>query len=103
MKAALTNFSNNSSHPNIAIIGDMLELGEESYAEHLAIAEFAKAQAFTHLVTVGKEFETVSKKLDISHFQDVQSLKNWFSEQDFEQSNLLLKASRGIGLERLLK
>lgn len=103
MKAALTNFSDNSSHPNIAIIGDMLELGEESHTEHLAIAKFAKAQAFTHLITVGKEFETVSKELDISHFQDVQSLKSWFNEQDIQHSNILLKASRGIGLERLFK
>jgi UDP-N-acetylmuramoyl-tripeptide--D-alanyl-D-alanine ligase len=103
MKAALTNFSNNSFQPSMVIIGDMLELGEESYAEHLAIASFAKAQAFTYLIAVGKEFETVSKKLGITHFHDVQSLKSWFNEQDFPQNNMLLKASRGIGLERLLK
>ena len=78
----------------------MLELGTTSPAEHLRIAEIAH-QITPQLVLIGQEFERAAQQLEITHFMDIADLKPWFMQQAYQNQLILVKGSRGIGLERL--
>ena len=102
MRHALTNFSKMEANQRIAIIGSMLELGEYTEAEHEEIAAYAESLSFDQVVLVGKEFESAAVKNDLPHFENTEQLKSWLAAKDFENTHLLLKGSRGIGLEKVL-
>jgi len=103
MRIAISNLVSMSAPSKVAILGDMLELGEYSAAEHLSICDHALDQSFTQLIFVGKEFEAVIKnKPDVLHFHNVEKLKEWYDKQHFNDTLILLKGSRGIRLEKLI-
>lgn len=102
MRNALINFSNMKADSKVAIIGDMLELGEYSVAEHSQILNEAENMNLDTIVVVGSEFEKIPLKENTLHFYNTQDLKVWFDEQKFENTHILIKGSRGIGLEKIL-
>ena len=53
MEAALKNFANVESDNKVAMLGDMLELGSESVAEHVRIAEMAISLGLKRVCFVG--------------------------------------------------
>lgn len=100
MLESLKNFSTFDETKTI-IIGDMLELGEESDKEHQAIMAFAESLNFDEIITVGKYFK---KANSISQsFNDTQELSKYLESNDIQSKNVLLKASRGIALEKILE
>jgi len=101
MTKALESFASYEEQNKIAIIGDMLELGEYSIEAHTKIIDLAK-KLDLEILTVGKEFNQLNRK-GIKHFRDTATLKTWFWKQSFENTFFLLKGSRGIGLEKLLQ
>lgn len=99
MAAALENMHVLDVQHKVVILGDMFEMGEESYREHKKIIEAAQGLSVDRLIFIGKEFykhknekaefyETIDEAQDRIH-----SLKNSF---------ILLKASRGMTFEKLL-
>ncbi len=102
MEKAILNFKEWQAATKIAILGDMLELGTESQAEHQAIVRLALAQGFDQLILVGKEFKAAISAGDCLHFDTVEGLRQWFEQQHFQHTAFLLKASRGIQLEKLI-
>ncbi len=102
MEQAIQNFAEMKSNRQIAIIGDMLELGEATEPEHQHIAALALQQGFEQVIFVGKEFEKVAMQKGATHFPNVLELREWFEEQSFTNTTFLLKASRGIQLEKML-
>ena len=104
MKPALESLRAMPGEQKVAILGDMLELGEESLKEHEAIARFAARQKPEVLALVGPEFgRTHFKKYGALHFPDTASVKKWFSGQQFKNSLILIKGSRGMRLEEIIK
>jgi len=101
MTKALESFASYEEQNKIAIIGDMLELGEYSVEAHHKIIDLSERLGL-EILTVGKEFSQLKRK-GIKQFQDTTTLKAWFWKQSFENTFFLLKGSRGIGLEKLLK
>ena len=101
MEKALLSFSEmkNEGGEKIAIIGDMLELGDVSQTEHQKIVSLAAALHIDQMVYVGKEFGKVINASKQLHFMDSSEAKGWFSEQKFKKILVLLKGSRGIKLE----
>jgi UDP-N-acetylmuramoyl-tripeptide--D-alanyl-D-alanine ligase len=101
MEAALRHLAGLEAQRKIAILGDMFELGEESEKEHQAIADLGTSLGIDHLYLVGEAFsgiETGAKQFRT--FEDlVASLK---AEPVKGPATLLIKASRGMALERLL-
>jgi len=103
MCIALENFDEiDTLLPKIAILGDMLELGEESTAEHQKIVDLAAEFTFTKTLLVGSEFFKTKLSVNMLHFEDVQALKTWFDAQHFSGFYFLVKGSRGIRLEQVL-
>ncbi|HMN90358.1 MAG TPA: UDP-N-acetylmuramoyl-tripeptide--D-alanyl-D-alanine ligase [Saprospiraceae bacterium] len=103
MEQAIISFADmDTNGQKIAILGDMLELGDATPTEHDYIAQLAVQQHFTQTVLVGKAFALSAQRYGLLHFQNVDTLRAWFEEQDFTDTAFLLKGSRGIGLERML-
>ena len=104
MKPALESLHAMAGSRKVAVLGDMLELGEESLKEHEAIVRFAARQKPDVLALVGPEFgRTGFMKCGALHFPDTAAAKKWFDEQKFENSLILIKGSRGMRLEQLLE
>ena len=99
MKVSLDNFAHFQGSKTI-IIGDMLELGEESYNEHLEIVYYAKTLNFDEIITVGKNFSEV--KQNVTNFLNTEDLITYLKEHKINSQNILLKASRGVALEKAL-
>ncbi len=102
MREALLAFRNMEGGPKLAIIGEMLELGAESPAEHEAIARLAVSQHFEEVVFVGREFQAAAEAFACRHFPDVAALKAWFDARNYQGRHILIKGSRGNQLEKLL-
>lgn len=101
MKNAIAAFGQINANKKIAILGDMLELGEFSKDEHEKIIQQAIDLNLEQIILVGNEFGKVQIN-GVQHFENVNDLKEWFSKQDFQETHFLLKGSRGIRLEQLL-
>ncbi|MBK7409027.1 MAG: UDP-N-acetylmuramoyl-tripeptide--D-alanyl-D-alanine ligase [Saprospirales bacterium] len=103
MRNAIETFAQLPADQKVAILGDMLELGEVAASEHEEIATLAMQHDFQQLMLVGPLFEKVAATLSIRHFSDLESLAAWVKIHPFSHTHILLKASRKIGLERLLE
>ncbi|OCK51787.1 UDP-N-acetylmuramoyl-tripeptide--D-alanyl-D-alanine ligase [Chryseobacterium sp. CBo1] len=99
MSASLNNFITFEGSKTI-IIGDMLELGDESKKEHQNILEMAQKLGFNEIITVGKQFKNVNA---ISKaFEKTDDLIEYLKENKILSDHILLKASRGISLEKAI-
>jgi len=96
MKAMLNSFANQPYKNKLCILGDMLELGVESNKEHLDIIKLTN-----HLkldcIFVGEIFHSLIK----NSFKNKQELVKYIQENNIHKKTILLKGSRGIGLEQL--
>lgn len=99
MAESLKNFSRFTGSKTV-IIGDMLELGEESEKEHQMILDLAHSLDFEEIITVGSHFKKVNT---IFHaYKDSAELSAVLENNRITSKNILLKASRGIALEQIL-
>jgi len=102
MKAALDNFSNLTTTPKIAFLGDMFELGDSAKEEHQFITDYATASTIEKVYLIGKNFgNTISTDKKTIIYPTFEELKANFPK--LKNSNLLIKGSRGMALERILE
>jgi UDP-N-acetylmuramoyl-tripeptide--D-alanyl-D-alanine ligase len=101
MEAALRHLSVADAPRKMAILGDMLELGEESFEEHQRIYQLALSLGFAQVATFGKEFGRVANESNL-HFRESGTLRSWLAENVGENALVLLKGSRGMRMEALL-
>lgn len=99
MEASLRNFVNYVGTKTI-IIGDMLELGEESKKEHLNILNLAHQLRFDQIITVGPRFKEVNDG-DIALSNNQEAIE-YLKQHPLLTQNVLLKGSHGIALEKLI-
>ncbi len=103
MHAALTNFFQLEENHKTTILGDMFELGTESFEEHQKIIALCKEQQNIYFFFVGKEF--FNHKTDSEHlyfFKDFDELSQYLQKHSFTNQLILIKGSRGMKLERVL-
>ena len=79
----------------------MLELGEESLQEHQTIIDFAKSCNFDEIITVGPHFKSVYPS--VNAFLNTSELIERLQLMPIKEDNILLKASRGIALEKIIE
>jgi UDP-N-acetylmuramoyl-tripeptide--D-alanyl-D-alanine ligase len=97
----------NPNSRTIAIIGDMLELGEHEIQEHEKIAHYIEEFNIDKVLLVGPLTKNTLAKLDknkiIGHFDNSKLLAN--NIIDLVQTNdiLLIKGSRGTKMEIIIK
>ncbi len=98
MKAMISSFDKQNYKNKLCILGDMHEMGEFSNKEHSKVLEICQNLSLEFLL-VGKEF----KKLNSNAFDNTSDLKKFITEHPIENKTILLKGSRGIGLEKLIE
>ena len=107
MEAALKNFSNVESDNKVAMLGDMLELGSESVAEHVRIAEMAISLGLKRVCFVGAEFakalESISTDDGVVAFATSAELTEWLKETGLSDAVILIKGSRGTRMEKTME
>ena len=104
MKVALENFSHLTDDSKIAILGDMFELGHEADSEHQKIVELAESLKIDAVYLLGKIFykmDIINPK--IKKFISFEEFKEEFNNTPIENSTILIKASRGMALERMIE
>lgn len=102
MQVALENLEQMPAEHKMAILGDMFELGETADQEHQSIADLAAELKIREIHLVGAYFAKVNASRAVVHpsFGD---LKDYLSKQQPKGYTILIKASRGMALERLLE
>lgn len=107
MRAALENFASMEGSSKILIIGDMLELGNDSAKEHREIATLALQLGFKDIYCVGAEFSNNTKDIfeesNVRFFPDSAVLKEHLEVNTPKGSLILIKGSRGTRLERVIE
>lgn len=103
VRNALQSFSVLESPKKWVILGAMKELGIYSEEEHKAITYLALACHFEEIILVGKEFEKCAKSNGLLWFDETNSLKIWFNQNQPTDAHILIKGSRSVGLEKLLQ
>ena len=109
MQASLANFLGEESvGGKVAVLGDMLELGAWSAAEHRAAVEQALAGDVEQLWLVGTEFSAAWRAMGcgderVRLFATCDEAAAALQASPFAGKFVLLKGSHGIGLERLIE
>jgi len=102
MNAALDNFFMLDFSRKAVILGDMLELGKWSMEEHEKIVNKLKNSNVDEVFLVGKHFKQLQESSGFGYFDDVDELIRFFENNGIANSLILIKGSRGIGLEKVL-
>ena len=107
MAAALSNFANVLSDKKTAMLGDMLELGEDSLAEHIKVVECAAGIGLTDVFFVGDEFakalEETGHPSGYRSFRTSQELADLLKSEPVSGSVVLIKGSRGTRMEKVIE
>ena len=104
MKAAISNFENNILNNKILILGDMFELGDYSSIEHQKIIDFIDNKDYLKVYLVGENFYDCQTQSNyFERFKSTEEMLKSVKLIDFSLTNILIKGSRGIGLEKLIK
>ena len=105
MAAALENFSNVDADFKVALLGDMLELGDESLGEHVTIIRSATSRGFAKVCFVGKEFLKASSEATSDSalfFETSDAVAQWLHENPLAGATVLIKGSRGTRMEKTI-
>lgn len=104
MKVALDNFWLIDTAKKILVLGDMLELGEDSHKEHKHIIELIQQNGFEHFILVGKEFMNAAEdKMKTVVFEDSIKAAEYIKQKNPLNTYILIKGSRGIKMEKVLE
>jgi len=103
MQAAIESFKELQAESKCIILGDMLELGEESEKEHMRLGELVANSTFDIILFTGKEMRAAVQKCQRAYyFPDPFSLRNWLMDKKLSNYHILIKGSRGMKLEELV-
>lgn len=107
-RAALNVISSMAAERKIAVLGDMLELGEYSNKAHREVGEYAAEKNIDLLLCYGKEAKNIadsakSKGVNVKHFTDKSALFTELLKELKSGDAVLFKASRGMKLEEVIE
>ncbi len=90
----------------MVILGDMLELGEESRRYHLESVRYAFGKRIETVITIGSEFYSIKSRVRnenlYSFLRKEDSIDTIISKLK-DHDKILIKGSRGIQLEKILQ
>ena len=103
MQAAIESFDKLKDKSKIAFLGDMFELGKDSFIEHQNIVDLLKKTNLDKIYVVGSNFnQTETDSNNIVTLNSFNDLKAILLGEKIENSTLLIKGSRGMAMERIL-
>ncbi len=104
MEAAIENLAAIKASKKVVILGDMFELEGEAEAEHRRIGELLAANKFDQVLFCGtlmRAATTIYEKGKL--FEKKDQLIEYLKANPITESTVLVKASRGIGLEAIVE
>ena len=103
MMAALQHFNTMRGDSKMVFLGDMFELGETAHKEHQKIVDYLTNSNIDEIYIIGSYFsKTKSQVKNIYQFTSFEALKKDFNNIVAKDRTILIKASRGMALERIL-
>ncbi|MBA4054594.1 MAG: UDP-N-acetylmuramoyl-tripeptide--D-alanyl-D-alanine ligase [Marivirga sp.] len=103
MQAAIENLAAMESKHKVLIIGDMFELEEEAEKEHRNIGQLLYQHHFDKVYLCGQLMGWAKAEFpDALHFENKELLTEELKNHPLKDATVLIKASRGIGLETVL-
>lgn len=103
MAVAIENFLQLDNSNKVMILGDMFELGEESFKEHQTIVNLVLNRNDLVVYFVGQEFyHHQINSNNLYFFDSFDSFSQSFSTKKIQNCAILIKGSRGMALERTL-
>jgi len=104
MTAAIENLAAMKADKKVLILGDMYELEAEAEQEHQNIGKLIREMGLKEIYLVGSLFKSALKEIpDAKYFESKQLLMNELKKHPLNNSTILVKASRGIGLETIVE
>lgn len=100
MKLAIENFAKLKASNKVLMLGAMMELGDESIAEHQAIIELLEKFTWQNVVLVGGDFAKVTHQF--IYLNNSIEAANWYQQQQFKDCNILIKGSRSMQMEKVI-
>ena len=103
MKAGLDTLRSIAHHRRIAVLGDMLELGDYSEEAHRIVGEYASSRADL-ILTCGDMADIICERANVNgsqamHFENKEELTKCLLELLSDGDTVLFKASRGMKFE----
>jgi UDP-N-acetylmuramoyl-tripeptide--D-alanyl-D-alanine ligase len=103
MQAAIQNIASMKSSRKVLILGDMFELEDEADKEHQAIGRLIKEKEFTDVYLCGQLFKSALHEIpNAKYFPKKEDLLSELRQFPITNATVLVKASRGIGLETVV-
>jgi UDP-N-acetylmuramoyl-tripeptide--D-alanyl-D-alanine ligase len=103
MRAALLNFFSMPGENKLVILGDMFEMGPYAIEEHQKIIELLREHDIGDAILVGREFSGLPEAGNYRTFESTSGLTDWLSRNSLKNRFILLKASRGLQLEKCVE
>jgi UDP-N-acetylmuramoyl-tripeptide--D-alanyl-D-alanine ligase len=100
MKAAIENFAKMDGDSKVLLLGGMMELGDESIEEHKAILTLISQFNWKSVVLVGGDFGNIPHPY--LYFKNSNEAGEWLLHQHFENTNMLVKGSRSMQMEKVI-
>lgn len=103
MQAAIENLAAMKADRKVAILGDMFELEEEAEKEHAALGTLLREKNFSAVYLCGNLVRATAEVLPgAHHFTTKEDLIADLKKNPLQSATVLVKASRGIGLETVV-
>jgi len=103
MEASLRMLASLEGVRRIAVLGDMLELGSDEERAHAEVLEIARGLGLDGLFAAGPRFRASAARLGIPWAPDADGLVPLVAAVLAENDVLLVKGSRGMGMERVVQ
>lgn len=101
-KHALESFAKSDTENKIVILGDMFELGDYALEEHQQIVDLAEKLDFDTIVIVGSIYAQTQSSKNVIKLPDAQAAKTWIKERNPQHTQILLKGSNGMKMEKVI-
>ncbi|SHI20055.1 UDP-N-acetylmuramoyl-tripeptide--D-alanyl-D-alanine ligase [Butyrivibrio fibrisolvens DSM 3071] len=107
MKAGLSTLANTDGSRRIAVLGDMLELGDLEEDLHRSVGKKAADLSIDTLITIGQRAKYIADEakkgglMDVTSYDDAESAKDQLDSLLTDGAVIYFKASHAMALEKL--
>jgi UDP-N-acetylmuramoyl-tripeptide--D-alanyl-D-alanine ligase len=104
MEVAIENLAQMRAEKKVLMLGDMFELEGEADKEHQAIGKLIREKGFQHVYLCGSLFKSALREIpNAKYFPKKEELISELKSFPIKNATILVKASRGIGLETIVE